>query len=50
MNTTFGEVAELFRSPEIGEATSDGVRTAIVEAGGIVPTRLDTYVVLARRT
>jgi hypothetical protein len=39
-----------FRTPEIREATSDGLRTAIAAAGGIVPTRLDTYVVLARRT
>lgn len=38
-----------FRSHEVREATTDGLRTAIDSSGGIVPTRLDTYVVLARR-
>jgi SAM-dependent methyltransferase len=38
-----------FRSDDVREATTDGLRTAIASSGGIVATRLDTYVVLARR-
>jgi SAM-dependent methyltransferase len=37
------------RAPEIREATARGLRTLIDDAGGTVPTRLDTYVVLAHR-
>jgi hypothetical protein len=38
------------RAPEIRDATASGLRTAIEAAGGIVPTRLDTFVILARRS
>lgn len=38
------------RAPEIRDATDIGLRTAIANAGGTVGVRLDTHVVLARRS
>lgn len=37
-------------APEVREATARGLRTLIDAAGGTIPTRIDTYVILARRT